>query len=237
MSAATDDDVVLTVLVFPKSTGAFVTTVKSPLNVIPSRQICVVEAVVHVEFDIGCGLTCHTANVPVERRLVRGDVRVEVRDRCARLVRSARAAGRIALEVERVGRGRRVVVRIEDERRERHGSGRGGGHARRARGRSGHSGDLAAGLRRAAHREVPHRDRVAARRGSCTSSSRAHLRSRHPGSPTVRGARRSRSSRRSRRARTSPSSRSWRSTVKIWPSFATDTPPAEEMTLPQIVAF
>ena len=46
MSAATDDEVVLTVLVFPKSTAAFVTTVKSPLNVIPSRQICVVEAVV-----------------------------------------------------------------------------------------------------------------------------------------------------------------------------------------------
>ena len=46
MSAATDDEVVLTVLVFPKSTGAFVTTVKSPLSVIPSRQICVVEAVV-----------------------------------------------------------------------------------------------------------------------------------------------------------------------------------------------
>src|SRR6185436_351820 len=65
MSAATDDEGVLTVLVLPTSTGAFVTTVKSPLSVIPSRQICVVEAVVHDEFDMGCGLTCHTAKVPV----------------------------------------------------------------------------------------------------------------------------------------------------------------------------
>jgi hypothetical protein len=65
MSAATDVEVVLIVLVFPKSTGAFVTTVKSPLNVIPSRQICVVEAVLHDELDMGWGLTCHTANVPV----------------------------------------------------------------------------------------------------------------------------------------------------------------------------
>jgi hypothetical protein len=65
MSAATDDEVVLTVLVFPKSIGAFVTTVKFPLNVIPSRQICVVDAVVHVELDIGWGLACQTANVPV----------------------------------------------------------------------------------------------------------------------------------------------------------------------------
>src|SRR5438477_6741181 len=69
MSAATDDEVVLTVPVFPKSTGAFVTRVKSPLNVIPSRQIWVVEAVVHVEFDIGCALLCHTAKVPVSEFL------------------------------------------------------------------------------------------------------------------------------------------------------------------------
>jgi hypothetical protein len=53
MSAATDDEVVLTVLVFPKSTGAFVTRVKFPLNVIPSRQIWVVDAVVQEAFDIG----------------------------------------------------------------------------------------------------------------------------------------------------------------------------------------
>ena len=65
MSAVTDDDVVQTVLVFPKSTGAFVTIVKSPLNVIPSRQICVVEAVEQVGFDIGWGLVCQTAKVPV----------------------------------------------------------------------------------------------------------------------------------------------------------------------------
>ena len=66
MSAATDDEVVLTVPVFPKSTGALVTTVKVPPNVIPSRQICVVDAVVHTcAVSIGCGLVCHTAKVPV----------------------------------------------------------------------------------------------------------------------------------------------------------------------------
>ena len=50
---------------FPKSTGAFVTIVRSPPSVIPSRQIWVVDAVVHVELDIGWGLVCHTPNVPV----------------------------------------------------------------------------------------------------------------------------------------------------------------------------
>jgi hypothetical protein len=69
MSAATDDEVVLTVLVFPKSIGAFVTTVRSPPSVIPSKQICVVEAVVHVELDMGCAVLCHTPKVPVSEVL------------------------------------------------------------------------------------------------------------------------------------------------------------------------
>src|SRR5207247_7825997 len=63
-------DVVVTVDVLPKSTGAFVTSVKSPPSVIPSRQICVVDDVVQFPgFDIGCGLRCQTANVPVSEVL------------------------------------------------------------------------------------------------------------------------------------------------------------------------
>jgi hypothetical protein len=57
---------VVTVEVLPKSTGAFVTIVTSPPSVIPSRQICVVDDVVQFPgFDIGWGLRCQTANVPV----------------------------------------------------------------------------------------------------------------------------------------------------------------------------
>src|SRR5436190_20567773 len=65
-SAEMDDEDVDTLDVFPKSTGAFVTTVKSPPSVIPSRQICVVDEVVQFPgFDIGCALLCQTAKVPV----------------------------------------------------------------------------------------------------------------------------------------------------------------------------
>src|SRR6266487_3795312 len=61
-----DPAVVVIVLVFPKSTGEFVTRVKSPDKVIPSRQIWVVDAVSHTcELFIGAGERCHTANVPV----------------------------------------------------------------------------------------------------------------------------------------------------------------------------
>src|SRR5262245_35149364 len=54
-SAAIDEDVVVTVLVLPNVTGAFVMSVKSPPSVIPSRLIA-------VDDD---GLRCHTAKVPV----------------------------------------------------------------------------------------------------------------------------------------------------------------------------
>ena len=124
-----------TVLVFPKSTGAFVTIVKSPLNVIPSRQICVVDAVEQFPgFDIGCGLVCHTAKVPVSDVLWVAMYALKSAIAVLDWFDPHVPPGRIALEVERVGRCCRVVVRIEDERRERHGSGRGGRHARRARG-------------------------------------------------------------------------------------------------------
>src|SRR5262245_22106840 len=70
MSAVTDEDVVPIVSVLPKSTGAFVTSVKSPLSVTLSRQICVVDAVVQLPgFDIGWALLCHTAKVPVREFL------------------------------------------------------------------------------------------------------------------------------------------------------------------------
>jgi len=47
MSAATEDYVVEIVEVFPKSTGALVMSVKSPPSVMPSKQIWVVDAVLH----------------------------------------------------------------------------------------------------------------------------------------------------------------------------------------------
>src|SRR5690349_14962886 len=57
--AAIDDEVVETVLVFPKLTGALVISVKSPLRVIPSRLM-------KVDAD---GVRCQTANVPVSEVL------------------------------------------------------------------------------------------------------------------------------------------------------------------------
>src|SRR6478672_8133484 len=58
-SAAIDEDVVVTVLVLPKVTGALVIRVKSPLNLIPSRLIA-------VDAD---GVRCQTAKVPVSEVL------------------------------------------------------------------------------------------------------------------------------------------------------------------------
>src|SRR5262245_45563716 len=70
MSAVMEDDVVVISSVLPKSIGAFVTSVKSPLRVTVSRQICVVDEVEQFPgFDIGWALLCHTANVPVSELL------------------------------------------------------------------------------------------------------------------------------------------------------------------------
>src|SRR3954465_5598333 len=55
MSAAIDEEVVVTGLVFPNVTGAFVMSVKSPLSVMPSRLITVHEV----------GVRSQPPNVPV----------------------------------------------------------------------------------------------------------------------------------------------------------------------------
>ena len=70
MSADTEDDVVEIVEVFPKSTGALVMSVKSPPSVTPSKQIWVVDAVLHTWLVfIGWAALCQTANVPVSEVL------------------------------------------------------------------------------------------------------------------------------------------------------------------------